>query len=436
MLIDITIKNYLSFKDETTFSLLTWTNKKKEELEGNFFSVNKKTKLLKTAIVYWPNASGKTNLLKAINFIKNFIIYSHTSIANTPIYWFTNAPLQPYKLNTETKDKPSEFEINFFIEEIQYRYKFSVNNKEVLSEDLYAYKSQKERILYTRSKEHWIIIKDFNDNNSKDRVKENSLALSVFANENSEEAKKIQKFFLDIHIFFRNTIWHIDTFNMLKNEPEIFKPFLLNLLKKADLWIEDVNYNTQKISLEQLPPEVRDHFIHMQPINNNQDLEKIDWWFSHSIYDNAWIATNKIDFKEDSESEWTMRVFDLAWSIYNVIRQWKILFVDEIDDSLHPLLLEKIVESLHVENKKYQFIFTTHNTHLMNIQTLFRRDQIWFVEKLQYWESKLYWLLEFNDKTRKDIILEKNYYKGRYWALPKFIWDNLFLDQETSNGKI
>jgi AAA15 family ATPase/GTPase len=73
---------------------------------------------------------------------------------------------------------------------------------------------------------------------------------------------------------------------------------------------------------------------------------------------------------------------------------------------------------------------------LMDIQNLFRRDQIWFVEKWQYWESNLYWLLEFKDKTRKDVVLEKNYYKGRYWALPNFIWDNLFLDQEVSNGKI
>lgn len=437
MLIDITIKNYLSFKDETTFSLLTWTNKKKEELESNFFSVNKKIKLLKTAVIYWPNASWKTNLLKAINFVKNLIVDSWRFWPNMPILGMLNSPLEPFKLNTVTRNNPSEFEVSFEIEGIIYRYKFSLTNKEILTEELYCYRTQKESLLFSRVWQN-ITINDFEDNNSKNRVNENNLALSIFAKEWSIEAKKIHNFFLSIYVFFKQTT-PIDTSKMMEDEELTFKPFLLSLLKKADLGIEDVNYKNNKIPFDKLPDaeNLRRTFM-AQWIPVPQEVDNMDRSYLHSVYDDNWNVVWKDTFKQQNESAGTMKIFERAGSIYNIIRQWKILFIDEIDDSLHPLLIEKLVQSFHgaKTEKPYQLVFTTHDTHLMDIQNLFRRDQILFVEKWQYGESNLYWLLEFKDKTRKDVILEKNYYKGRYWALPNFIWDNLFLDQENLNGKI
>lgn len=437
MLIDITIKNYLSFKEETTFSLLTWTNKKNEELSENFFDINKKIRLVKTAVIYWPNASGKTNLLKAINLVKNLIVDSWRFWPNAPILGFPNSPLEPFRLNDITRNQPSEFEVNFEIEWLVYRYKFSLTNKEVLTEELFCYKTQKESLLFSRKGQE-IVIKDFEDNNSKNRVNENNLALSIFAKEWSQEAKKIHSFFMNIYVFFKQTT-PIDTSKMMEDEEQTFKPFLLSLLKNADLGIEDLNYKNNKISFDKIPDSenLRKTLI-AQWLPVPQEVNSTDRSYFHSVYNNKGDIVGKDAFKQENESMGTIKMFERAGSIYNVIRQWKILFIDEIDDSLHPLLIEKLVQSFHnaKTDKPYQLIFTTHDTHLMDIQNLFRRDQIWFVNKSSYGDSKLYGLLEFKDKTRKDLVLEKNYYKGRYGALPNFIWDNLFFDQENSDATV
>lgn len=439
MLIDITIKNYLSFKDETTFSLLTWTNKKKEELSDNIFEVNKKIKLLKTAVIYWANASGKTNILKAINLLKNLIVDSWRFWPNVPILGFPNSPLEPFRLNAITRNQPSEFEVNFEIEWLVYRYKISLTNKEILTENLYCYRTQKESLLFSRNRQE-ITINDFDDNNSKNRVNENNLALSIFAKEWSQEAKKIHNLFLNIYVFFKQPSQNpLDTSKMMEDEEQTFKPFLLSLLKNADLGIEDLIYKNNKIPFDALPDsENIKRTLTTQWISVPQEVDNVDRSYSHSVYDNKGNVVGKDVFKEQNESAWTLKIFDWAGTIYNVIRQWKILFIDEIDDSLHPLLIEKLVQSFHnaKSSKPYQLIFTTHDTHLMDIKNLFRRDQIRFASKNQHWESKLYWLLEFKDKTRKDIVLEKNYYKWRYWALPNFIGDNLFPDQKEPNDKI
>lgn len=437
MLIDITIKNYLSFKDETTFSLLAWTNKKNEDLPENFFDVNKKIRLLKTAVIYWSNASGKTNLLKAINLVKNLVVDSWSFWPNAPILWFLNSPLESFRLNASTRNQPSEFEVNFEIEGLVYRYKFSLTNKEILTEELYCQRTQKESLLFSRKCQE-ITINEFEDNNSKNRVNENNLALSIFAKEGSIEAKKIHNFFLNIYVFFKQTT-PIDTSKMMEDEEQTFKPFLLSLLKNADLGIEDLNYKNNKIPFDKIPnfENIRKTLI-AQWLPVPQEIDNMDRSYFHSVYDDKGNFVEKDIFKQQNESEGTKKMFERAGSIYNVIREWKILFIDEIDDSLHPLLIEKLVQSFHnaKTSKPYQVVFTTHDTHLMNIQNIFRRDQIWFASKNQYWESKLYWLLEFKDKTRKDLVLERNYYKGRYGALPNFIWDNLFFDQKVSNAKI
>jgi hypothetical protein len=138
----------------------------------------------------------------------------------------------------ETRSEPSEFEINFIVKEIPYRYKFSLNNSVIISEELYSRRTQKEKKLYTRSFQN-IDLFDFDDNQSKNRVLENTLAISVFAKENSSEAKEIHNFFSNIYVFFSETT-PIDTIEMLKQDDFIsedkpkFKPFLIEFLKKSD----------------------------------------------------------------------------------------------------------------------------------------------------------------------------------------------------------
>ena len=421
MLVDISIKNYLSFKDKVTFSLL-WKNN--VDLPNNYYEY-KKDKILKSAIIYGHNSSWKTNLLKAIDFIKNIIVEWYKIWPNEPINWFVTSPLDFFRFSSDTRNTPTEFEINFIIKEVEYRYKFSLDNLKIISEELFSKKTQKEKKLYTRNYQE-IILYDFDDNNSVSRVLDNTLAISVFAKENSEEAKSIHNFFRNIHVFFANVNTQ-DTIEMLKrdafeaDESKKFKTFLNGLLKKADLWVEWFRYSITKQPLESLPNEIKWFLLNQNQIPVPLEFEQVDFRFEHTVYDNfhnkIWIEF----FWHEKESDWTNKFLNLAWSIFNVMKEWKILFIDEIESSLHPVLQEYVIDIFHNSKyeKNFQVVFTTHNTKLMNIQDIFRRDQIWFVEKDKFWHSSINSLSDQKEKVRKDTIVEKNYYRWMYWWISK-----------------
>lgn len=415
MLIDVSIKNYLSFKEKVTFSLLA-TNNKKEEI-NNVFRINDNIDILKTSAIYWYNASWKSNLLKAINLIKLLVTESWRLWPNELIDPLVNFTLQPFLLNNESRVSPAEFEINFEINWVLYRYWFSLTNTSIISEQLFCRRTQKEKTLFTRDRQN-IKIYDFDDNNSVSRVNENNLALSKFAKEWSDEAKKIHKFFQEIYIFF----WDInnlrDTETMMLNEHETFYPFLKSLIQKTDLWISDIDFSLSEILFSELPDSKNlEEDLKLNGIQIPKTVNRPIRNISHPLYD---IDNKKIweqIFWIQNESKWTNKIISLAGSIYNVIRQWKILFIDEIDSSLHPILVENLIYSFNKTNTKkpFQIIFTTQSSHIMNIKKTLRRDQIWFVEKNDYGVSSLKRLS--NEKIRKEYITEKNYLKWDFWWL-------------------
>lgn len=414
MLIDVSIKNYLSFKDEVVFSLKAVSGKKDDD--SNTLSLDNNINILKTSAIYWYNASWKTNLLKAIALIKILIVDSWNLGPNTPFFSLWNIPFQPFWLNIKTRNEPAEFKINFEIDGILYRYEFSLDWFKIHSEILYCRRTQKEKILFKREFQK-IKIYDFEDNNSTSRVNENNLALSVFAKEWSLEAKKIHKFFQEIYIFTDKSSTQ-DSEIMMLNEYETFKPFLQSLLYKADLWITDIDFSIKEMPFNQLPKS-EDLRLKLQSqwIVVPENIESRIWSSYHNVFDEIWNIVWKHAFGIQDESNWTVKIINLAWSIYNVIRQWKILFIDEIDTSLHSLLLLNLIRSFNRANTKshYQIVFTTQNTHIMNIKKTLRRDQIWFVEKDKFWISTLSRLSDKN--IRKEYLSEKNYYNRRFWWL-------------------
>lgn len=405
MLLELSIKNYLSFKEKVTISFRSVT--KDIEFEKNVNIDN----TLKTTAVFWYNASGKTNLLNAIALIKWLVIDSRKIWPNELITlpWIR---FQPFLLNTTSITQPAEFEIVFGIDWLIYRYNFSLTNKQIVSENLYKKWLSREKTLFKRNNQQ-IIIYNFDDNNSKNRVNENNLALSVFAKEWSEEAKKINKFFHNIYIFFK---WYsfFDTENMWKSEPDTFKLFLKNLVYNADNWIWDINFYIRKIPFNSMP-----NYNDFERVLWEQKMQipnEIDQWMReimHNVFDDKWKFVWYRKLWIDSESDWTKKILCLAWSIYDVIRRWKILFIDELNESLHPQLLNNLIKSMHNANtdKSYQFVFTLHNTHSMNIQKIFKRDQIWFMQKWKKWGSDLIRLSNMN--VRKDFVVEKKYFEKK-----------------------
>lgn len=430
MIIELNFKNLRSFKDEQSFSMLIWSEKIKEKnKDDNFYSVlNNDIKVLKTAVIFWQNAWWKTNLLKTIEFMKRIILNSHKINPTDTINWY-----DPYLLDKKSKTQPSFLEVKFLINDIRYTYSFSFNKNKFLSEKLIAYYSSKPTIVIDidRKKEKIEInskIMKWAELIKREWIRENTLALSVLADKNNEEARKILSFFSNIYVFISGTWIHdLDTMKMLDQDPK-FKFFLLQLMKDCDLWIHDIVHETKKVKFKDLEDKIKLDLLKNPniQINDEQELNISRKWLVHYVYEN-WDIVDKIILPERSESKWTMQIFNFAGSIYDVMKNGKILFIDEIDKSIHPMLLQTIIKIFHKTNTKiwkYQFIFNTHDTTLLDAD-IFRRDQIWFVDKNKYWESNLLSLLEF--KERKDSSFLKNYLNNRYWGTPfLWEWENLF----------
>ena len=415
MLLRIFASNFLSFKDSVEFSFAAKHVKNNNAvffIEKEYGKRGKKYAVNKVSAIYWANASWKTNLLKIIKFIKEMILFSHNQNFLPSHLWY-----KPYLLNTEQKN--SEFWVDFFIDEILYSYYFIIDSKtdKILEETLLEYKSQKATTLYKRKLQHFTFSESFSAEwkNRKDFVRENSLALSVFSNMSWEISSKIRKFFLEkVHIFqIENNIHWIpgqfnmnDTITMIDKYSQDFWLFLQKFLLSADININKMDYKIEEKSVPGISP------------NNEGKIRIFTNSFNRSIYDNNWNKVEEINFTPDLESTWTNRLVSLSGSLYNVIKHWMTLFIDELDSSLHPLLLKEIVKAFNSQRNilNWQLIFTSHDVSLLNDPQILPRDQIWFVDKNIKWESTIYSLDDYKGLNNRNI--ETDYLLWRFDAIP------------------
>ncbi|MCC7430805.1 ATP-binding protein [bacterium] len=394
MLIEFKTGNIFSFKEPVTFSLVA---AKITEHQPNTFQAGKFT-LLKSAVLYGANASGKSNFVKAINFMKNFIILSTQEDIKID--------LENFRLNTETENKPSFFEIVFRTKDKVFRYGFEVDQTKVHSEWLFYTPNKKEVKLFERKERDFELGKDFKEGRKlEEKTRDNSLFLSVVAQFNGKLANEVKKWFLNLFFAPENLPTVPVTF---KKMGEIdFKKKILNFLKIADLGIEDLEKNPIKND------EMKPGTIVFPEKGTLMELVS-----SHKKFDenNNFVAFEKFSFG-GNESDGTKKFFLLAVILSEALDSGKVLVFDELETSLHPLLLESIIKTFNSEHntKNAQLIFTTHNTNFLTGE-FFRRDQVWFTEKNKFEATKLFSLVEF--KERKDASFDKNYLSGRYGAIP------------------
>ena len=422
MLIEFSVGNFLSFKEVNTISLLSSNDL--YFIDDNTFMPKKGLRLLKCIGFYGGNASGKSNILKALNFFKNFIINSSKeSQANEEINVIN------FKLNTSSENLPSFFEIIFMADDTIYRYGFEINRKEILGEWLFArFPSEDDRLtkenkLFTREKNHIIIGKYFKEGKNLDeKTRNNSLFLSVVAQFNGEISKIIIKWFHRYNVIFKYLNLSGLTADILEsNKNPNQGDRLKKLIKSADFGIEDIvttKFEEKFDDLIKRFPLILEEkgFI----IDKDKPIFRTEINIKHKKYDEnnklAGIETFDLD-KEESDG--TIRFFSLAGALIDTLDNGKILFIDEIESSLHPLLVQEILKlfnSKETNSKNAQLIFTTHNTSFLDLKLL-RRDQIFFTEKNDYGVSKVYSLIEFK-KIRKDNSIGKNYLFGKFGAVP------------------
>lgn len=415
MLVQFTVRNYRSIRDEQSLSLVM--GKGKELAETNSFAPQAPatTHLLRSAVIYGPNASGKSNFLRALYTMRSLVVTSSTRIHPGELL-----PLTPFLLDKETEEAPTEFEAIFVVQGVRYQYGFSASQERVIEEWLLAFPNGRPQRWLSRSWDQERQVYDWDKSNAltgqkqlwKDATRSNALFLSTAVQLNSEKLKPV-------YDWFRNTLRVADVdewapeFTAAKCESVDTKKQILDFIKAADIDIQDVVIESEKLTIKHLP-EFMPEEVKERLLNNLKD---------HKVYDIRAIHKSRqeksIEFDFDQESDGTQKLFAFAGPWLDVLSNGYVLLVDELHDSLHPKIVRFLVNLFHdpkINKSGAQLVFTTHDTSILS-QDIFRRDQIWFCEKDALKSTQLYPLTDFN--LRKDREnLETAYLAGRYGALP------------------
>jgi uncharacterized protein len=442
MLVQFSVGNFRSFKDTVTLDLVAThlESKDKSVDENNTFEAPGGLRLLKSVVLYGANASGKSNLLKALEFMKTFV---NDSATESQVGDLIN--VEPFLLDSETEKAPSFFEIVCISYGVRYRYGFEVTNKEVVSEWLYHTPNKRESYLFTRDKQEIKVSRKFGVGRSlKKLTRDNTLFLSVAGQFNSEVSAQVLLWFLTLGIFQGN---HEESYDFLSTfvsgglstSEKVAKESIINLVKKLDLGIGEIQLETRQhvqgepnfLAQKDRQKKRRSSWRYVGLKNNNMEFARIKT--SHKQFDRSKKPTPVLFDLETQESDGTQKVFSLSGRLAVALLEGTPIAIDEIDASLHPLITTTLIDlfqSSESNPKNTQLIFATHDVNLLR-NDRFRRDQIWFVEKDKYGASHLYSLAEF--KVRNDASYQKDYLQGRYGAIP-FIGAQNFLEG-LQNGK-
>jgi AAA15 family ATPase/GTPase len=414
MLIEFRVTNYRSFRADQALSLVAATFSEHDETNTFKSGIRGFDRFLRSAVVYGPNAAGKTNLLRGLQFMQQMVINSaaQPSLAAT-LY-------SPHKFSAETRTAPSKFEVTFAESGVRYEYGFSVGPERIESEWLIEYLTAKGRTLFQRDydkhkrKYDWSFSSYFRGQRSvwRETTRPDALFLSTAIQLNNIQLMPVFRWFQSrlVTIVGPTFLNPQLTVNLLEQSDG--KETLLPFLREADLGIIDVDMKREPLPVGGMVIGNPAILLHQRPGQAQPDIIRV----SLSHWDDKKSEKIALDFIDESSG--TQVLFRTAGAWLNVFKNGEVLLFDEIDTNLHPLLVKFLVERFHSDESNQndaQLIFSTHNTSLLQ-QTLFRRDQVWFVEKDDIGASKLYPLTDFH--PRNDEVLEKNYMRGRYGALP------------------
>ncbi|OFZ08184.1 MAG: abortive infection protein, partial [Bacteroidetes bacterium RIFOXYB2_FULL_39_7] len=338
----------------------------------------------------------------------------------------------PFKLSTVSENENTEFEIVFVQKNTIFRYGFEVNKNIVAAEWLYRKQKIKEVELFYREEQEFDVHKEMIKAikiSKEGLVRDNALFISVAAQFNDETSITIIEWFKQLKTLSGLFEESYKGFTLGKTEEPIQKSKILELLKAADLGIDNVELTILDDSNipNDVPKELRDKLIKAV-----KDGDKIvsDVLMSHKKFDSSGKVVGNVSFSvDDDESAGTNKFFALTGPILDVLENGYTLIIDELDSKLHPNLVCKIVSlfnSKELNKQNAQLIFNTHDTNLLS-SGLFRRDQIWFTEKDKYGAASLYSLADFKEqRVRKEEAFEDNYIRGKYGAVPYMgLFDNL-----------
>ena len=389
MLVQFSVTNYRSLKDKVTLSLLAGADK---EHTGDLINADGKKQLIPTAAIYGANSSGKSNVLMAMKTMQDMITGASAQLLKEK-----KLPYDPFAFDLVGKEYyPTEFEIIYYYNGVKYAYGFSYDAKQILTETLYHWPNGREALVFSRAKSNFEFRENVNEQTVlAGRTPANKLYL-VSSNEwNAPQTELAYKWFAEKLLpYDEHDTPEITSKLFIEDSGKPIRAQVIKELLLADLGIVDVSYDESP---------------------KNGDSRHIRMLHKHE-YDGT------MDFHAlplEQESKGTQRFFARIGPWINALEKGGVLFVDEIEASLHPMLTRRLVEMMqdpNINTNHAQLVFTTHDVMLLDL-TLLRRDQIWFTDKdPQTLATELFSLWDFS--VRKGENIRKGYLQGRFGAIP------------------
>lgn len=411
MLLEFRIRNYRSIRDEVVISFVASSDKKLAETHLASTGIKNLPQVLRSAVIYGPNASGKSTLLHAMHYMRAVVAESATIIQPGQTY-----VVQPFRLDAEYAKQPTEFEITFLLDGVRHQYGFSLTPERIVDEWLLVYRAPKPQQWFRRTfdEKSQSSVYEFSTHLTGPRklwqetTRPNALFLSTAAQLNSELLGPIFRWLVDQPVYFPAGLSPQPDLTTQLLQSDVGKRAVRDFLTSADISISDV----LSVSRQGIQHQIM--FGTEGPQFSREDREMLIPQFVHKTVHGS--AT----FELQEESQGTQRLYALAAPVLDVLKNGRLLIVDELDSSLHPLLVRRLVDMFHnleLNPHGAQLLFTTHDTSLLD-RTVFRRDQIWFTEKDRDQATRLYPLSDFS--PRETEAWEKGYLIGRYGAVPFF----------------
>lgn len=377
MLIEFRVTNYRSIRETQTLSMVASKDTTHAEATCIETGISAIPQVLRSAILYGPNASGKSNLISALSFMRSMVETSAAGIREGQ-----SLNVAPFRFDSVTSSASTEFEVSFLENGIRYQYGFALTSTRVTREWLLAYVERKAQRWFEREYDekqdqyNWYFGSHLTGGNQrqvwKDSTRANALFLSTAVNLNSEQLRPIFNWFVNKLIVISNNQFFYLTPTIERIKNATYKSDIIKFLQAADFGIIDVIVETKKRPLTSLHRD-GSTFI----IKNTPEQEFHEAKFLHQGKEEP------ITFDFADESHGTQRLFSYAGPVLDVLENGKTLVIDELDSSLHTKMVRFLVNLMYnseLNKNNAQLIFTSHNTSLLDTD-LFRRDQIWFIER-------------------------------------------------------
>ena len=428
MIQELKFKNFLSFRDEAVFSF----EPTRDEPINRVATMADGTKLLRFAVVFGANASGKSNFLEALDFLRRF--WTQVPRRND-----LSTRVVPFLLDKNTPSEDSSFEMKFYVGDVRYWYKLSLNKERVSSESLYYYdypSHQPTRFFWREYAEGQSVVK-FNPAAVKLKAAEVD-AINLNCWKNMSFFASMTKVNISIDRISGVIRWINEKLmpginrstelsgyakeKMLKDEG--FRNYLTSFIKTADLRIAEVSvketaHTLNEQQLKMISESTIDEDLKAEILSSGS-IKDIDTGFKVRVKNVR--GEEEYILPESRQSDGTTRVIQIESAIYTTIKEQAFLHVDEVEASLHPSLLDFVLnEFLKVNDNRSQLLVTTHYDPLLDsldVNDLFGKDSVWFTERKEDGNTELYPLTDFKGLSKLSSI-RKSYKNGQFGAVPE-----------------